>query len=370
MKRAVVPFLFILLYSSKLDGSKTSESIAPLAIKGVIDGYFAINTREIGVVNFGVKNGEGVRTIEKVLKLENQSIAVKHIIDGSKLSSKRRLKIGKPSILLFDSLENFKQYFPYLNLQPFGIKKQKLLIFIPRVSMKEIEIYFNFMKIMADQIDFLVNDTQNSIELVTASMFSRVTCFKNQWKVANRFMRVKNRWENSNFFVEKFNDLNKCALKVQFYSVYHQVYDFMAAQMNATIFGLGINERQSRTFSIESLSTGDLARIGSFTLLNIEPRTIYIPPGELYGDFEKMLLPFDLSTWCGILLITFVSSCAIFTIKKFSLSNQKMFFGRDNNSPFMNFIDILLNGAQPRSFIENVPRIFLMTFVFWSLIFR
>jgi hypothetical protein len=36
----------------------------------------------------------------------------------------------------------------------------------------------------------------------------------------------------------------------------------------------------------------------------------------------------------------------------------------------MEFISIMINGSQTRNVIENVPRIFLLTFIFWSLIFR
>jgi hypothetical protein len=71
-------------------------------------------------------------------------------------------------------------------------------------------------------------------------------------------------------------------------------------------------------------------------ILDIEPRKIFIPPGEVYGEYEKMQLPFDAATWIGIVITLFVSSLAIFLIKMFCRSNQEIFFGRNNGSPFMN----------------------------------
>jgi hypothetical protein len=100
------------------------------------------------------------------------------------------------------------------------------------------------------------------------------------------------------------------------------------------------------------------------------PQKIFIPPGELYGDYEKMLLPFDLSTWIAISLSFFVSFFAILAIKWLSPNNQELYFGMNNRSPLMNFVSIMINGSQTNNLIENVPRIFLMTFMFWSLIFR
>jgi hypothetical protein len=66
MKGLVLLLLFILIYSPLLDGSKTS--LAPAAIKSIIDQYFANNVQEIALVNFGRKRGDGQRTVKKLLK--------------------------------------------------------------------------------------------------------------------------------------------------------------------------------------------------------------------------------------------------------------------------------------------------------------
>jgi hypothetical protein len=105
-------------------------------------------------------------------------------------------------------------------------------------------------------------------------------------------------------------------------------------------------------------------------VVHIESGKIYIPPGELYGDYEKMFLPFDLSNWIAIGVIIFVSSSAIVVIKRFSSSNEEIYFGKNNPSPLMEFISIIINGSQHRRVTGNAPRIFLLTFIFWSLIFR
>jgi hypothetical protein len=85
----------------------------------------------------------------------------------------------------------------------------------------------------------------------------------------------------------------------------------------------------------------------------IDGMKIFIPPGELYGDYEKMFLAFDDSTWIAIGVTISVSSLAILIIKWISPENQEIFFGRNNRSPLMEFMSIALNGSQARSVIDN-----------------
>jgi hypothetical protein len=108
----------------------------------------------------------------------------------------------------------------------------------------------------------------------------------------------------------------------------------------------------------------------NYHTVDIQARKIYIPPGELYGEYEKMLLPFDTSTWIAIVMTIVMSILTILAIKLKDRLIQAVIFGRNNRSPLMNFINIVLNGGQHTTLMENVPRIFLMTLIFWSLIFR
>jgi hypothetical protein len=123
------------------------------------------------------------------------------------------------------------------------------------------------------------------------------------------------------------------------------------------------------TAYMEFFSPQDILK-DSVYLVDIQPRKIYIPPGELYGDFEKMLLPFDTPTWIAIISLILVTIVAILIIKLKSPKLQEVIFGTNNRSPLMNFISIVLNGGQPNTMVENAPRILLMTFIFWTLIFR
>jgi hypothetical protein len=102
----------------------------------------------------------------------------------------------------------------------------------------------------------------------------------------------------------------------------------------------------------------------------LDPNQIFIPPGEVYSEFEKMHLPFDKPTWIGIAVMLVAGVVIISLIKCLSLKNQELILGKNNKSPLMNFISIILNGDNTDNLIENVPRMLMMMFIIWCLIFR
>jgi hypothetical protein len=361
MKRLAVLLLFILVYATSAGITRAPEPLAPLAIKAVIDDYFAKNVHEVEILSFGLKNGKAEETIERLLRLGIQSMPMR-IISFAKISLQSDLWIlSKPSILLFHSPENFNQTLPRIAFQH-GFTSHPHLVYVPNATIKDIRVVSDKNNTIHKTI-FLVNEMRGSIELATAFMFTPDACHTNQFKVINRFTR-KNKWENSKFFVEKYSNFYGCTLEVD--QKDKLLYDVLN-------FTQKVVEQPSEDTPVEfifSLLSIELLSFYSSYVLFVDTQKIYIPPGELYGDYEKMFLPFDLSTWIAIGVTIFGSSTAILVIQWISPNNQEIYFGRNNHSPLMEFISIMINGSQVRRVIENVPRIFLLTFIFWSLIFR
>jgi hypothetical protein len=121
-------------------------------------------------------------------------------------------------------------------------------------------------------------------------------------------------------------------------------------------------------FKTDFLRGNNTERIHS--VFEIDAKKIFIPPGELYDDYEKMFLPFDDGAWIAIGVTVVGTLAAILVMKMFSWRVQGIIFGRNNRSPTMNFISILINGSQHTSLVENSSRLLLMTFMIWSLIIR
>jgi hypothetical protein len=109
MKRVEVLLLFILVYSTGIVSSSHPKSLALPAIRSIIDEYHIKYEHELQIVSFGVKNGHADTMIEKLLKFEKQSIPISILAEIVKRNS--RIELKKPSVLLFDSPENFKKIF-------------------------------------------------------------------------------------------------------------------------------------------------------------------------------------------------------------------------------------------------------------------
>jgi hypothetical protein len=208
MGRLAVLFLFILVYSPQLDCSTSSESLAPLAIKGVIDGYYAKNEKDVHLLNFGTTNGKANKVIDDCFKIGGSPMPFK-INTVTTLSSWFLLR--RPTVLFFDSLVNFAENLKWIVFQiGFNISAPHL-VYIHGATLDDIQIASNKNHTI-DKTIFLVNETPHSIALATAFLFTPQACHTNQFKVINRFTRTQMRWENSNFFVFKYRNLLGCPL--------------------------------------------------------------------------------------------------------------------------------------------------------------
>jgi len=96
-----------------------------------------------------------------------------------------------------------------------------------------------------------------------------------------------------------------------------------------------------------------------------------IPKGELYTEWEKLFLAFDLITWC-LIVATFAAAFAtIIIINNFAPRSVRDFvFGRNVTTPALNVLAAFFGLGQiilPR---RNFARFLLMLFIIWSMIFR
>jgi hypothetical protein len=109
MARLAVRLLFILIYFIVAVITKASESFSHHAIRAIIDQYYTENVHEIEIINFGVRNGRAERTIHELSRLENPSMPMRVSSDDRENVETFEFKLKNPSILLFDSPDNFKQ---------------------------------------------------------------------------------------------------------------------------------------------------------------------------------------------------------------------------------------------------------------------
>jgi hypothetical protein len=372
MKSLVVLILFILIQFNSVDNAKSPISLVPYAIKAIIDGHYVKYVQELEIINFGVKNGEGDKAIEKLLKLKNQSMPLKISRNNRDYSNNKKFRLKSSCVLFFDSPESFHRVQKQIIFQ--DKKKVELNEYIVFIHGAGIETLTPLTQIGYNKVIFPIVKSQKSIDLVTSFLFTSKpkSCWINQFREFNRFTRKQRRWRNPYFFLEKFTDFHGCKVQLQEDNVdfYPLLYKELSKKMNFKIDALEkIDLTKQISFQFQFMAKLDYTDI-NIRVLHVEQRKLFIPPGELYGDYEKMFLPFDSSTWIAIGVLILFASSAILAMRLVHLTIQKLIFGERTRSPLLNFISILINGSQHGTMIENAPRIVFATFLLWSMIFR
>jgi hypothetical protein len=97
---------------------------------------------------------------------------------------------------------------------------------------------------------------------------------------------------------------------------------------------------------------------------------IFVTPSEFYTNFEKLLLPFDTTTWILLLVTFLVISGVIFLMKFIPKKIKKIFIGSGNKTPGFNVVRIFFGIGQTRLPDESILRFILIFFVFFWLILR
>lgn len=111
--------------------------------------------------------------------------------------------------------------------------------------------------------------------------------------------------------------------------------------------------------------------IGSLTKLYFESNfLIAVTPSELFTNYEKLLLPFDELTWIFLLLTFLVAFLVIFVMKFVPTVIWSSLFGHETLTPFLNIFHIFFGISQMKLPGASVPRIILILFIVFCLIFR
>lgn len=97
---------------------------------------------------------------------------------------------------------------------------------------------------------------------------------------------------------------------------------------------------------------------------------VIIPPTASYNSYEKMLLPFDKTTW-NFLLMTFgFAFVVIFVINMLPRWIQDIVYGHMVKLPAFNVVGTFFGIGQTRLPENNFARIILMFFIIFCLIIR
>jgi hypothetical protein len=372
MKSSVLTFVvlsFVAVYSANVS---FKNNLVDDAINGILRDFFVASSPKINVVYVGDKESlESDKLIDRVLSHKNDSLTFKVIKHN--INDNSTLKLYNSSIVIFDSIESFRKIYNKTVWQTNPTKRHQHLVYTPSASLSDLELIQNGFII--DNVNFLIPKTEKSIELVSSFMFTPKACRKNQFKTINRFDKSSMAWETSNFYPNKYRNLHRCKLSYFGEGIQLTILNSFMDFVNATKVQVEFHESIRNLVDVEvyGVPWGDKIRGLDLVYGNIfwyDKEVFYIPPGELYTPLEKMILPFEDELWIAIIVTLSIGFVTIQIVNFTSKTVKSFVFGRDVESPTMNFVSIILVGSQVKTAGRNFARFIFTLFVIWCLIIR
>lgn len=355
----------------------SNSSLVPKAISQIVFQHFS-KVGDIHVVQFGNKTVEGAEVIRELMSHNNESIALQLKEDEVALTNQ--------SLLIFASNHDFLKFFNSITYQPKLYSRiQHLLYIIGNDTVKDVlkTVRYGFY---IDELNFLTNITDQSIDLITTYMHTKHECRKLQVVTSNQFKRSTMAWDHNDFYPNKYRNMFGCPIIIATRDSKNPRNEdsvdptaSLAESLNASTeyiefdryhFHLIDNtfDLMRSTFPLHVVYEYKYMKLSHFVAFN--EMSIVIPPGELYTPIEKMFLPFDAELWVAIAVTLTTGLVVIKILNRTSLQIQNFCYGRNIRTPTINMISIVLNGAQFKVPFRNFSRFIFVLFVWWSLIMR
>lgn len=362
-------------FVATMDGASSGfvKSVFSALIKTSVE-----DLRKIDLICFGTTIDSNLAS--GIVKQTSKHLSMKII--NAEIQEMWYSQLNGSSVLLFESAQQFRDIAPDIKWQSNPRMRFKHIVYSPNLTAKDvIESVQNGFSI--DQVAFLMNETNDSIELATSFMFTEQACRQIQLKMINKFNGTALTWANNKFFPKKYKNMHNCSLSLRKTGLPSETPDFfptLASKLNFTM------KSEKLMGNLEILRGGDLYDL-SFSMMRewkkgdelshilstsiLTLRVFYIfPDGEPFTQFEKMFMMFDNDVWIGIGCTLLILLIAIQIIKQTSMKVQNFVSGRGVQTPTMNLLEVFLCGAQYKVPGRNFARYLLMLFVFWSLVIR
>ena len=373
----------VMIILLNLASGNISESVVPYAINSIIEQHFAnlgTSPGRVDILYFGYDKRKFSKLIDKLLKIKSEEFAIR--VFEVKLKTYEWFFIRHSSIVFFESVEIFKADAAKLWWVTKERHQNQHLVYVPGLTTSDIsDTYKNGFNI--DHVNFLMLETDNLIELVTAYMFTPQACKQLQLKAINRFGIQTLEWENSIFYPKKYENFYGCELTVastKINPIHSNVFNLLKTifeeQLNAKITlktiveyrwnfegcDLSTEEYSILNFYLEDLTVSDPILYHNYHFV--------VGSGEPYTDLERMFMMFDFELWIAISVTFGIALFTTLMLRFVSRQVRNFIVGRNVRNPTMNLLSIFLTGSQVQAPGRNFARFILMLFIVWSLIIR
>jgi hypothetical protein len=312
-----------------------------------------------------------------------------------------KTNLEKSAIILTQSFDDALKFLSKSDLNNIYPKKLKFLFYIHNFKDKlpKVPIEWNFYHILHFSY-FLIN-SKHEIHLVSLEWFTESACDQQQMKIFNTFDKKLKKWRRKLEIQEKFQNFHQCSIIFLVYffgSVYHTWYKENIQDLQGLLVNLPeiVSKRgnssaiiqypiisrngmkQSKNLTSHAIIGTKAIDLMAFPDYKIHVTSCYddasygffTTPGEKYSSYEKLLLPFDDTTW-KYLMITFgVAFITIFIVNCFPKFVQKAFYGTKSKENAFNVVRGFFGISQNVLPDENFPRILFLVFTIFCLIMR
>lgn len=180
-KSRLFSVLWLLFLCFSVSKPKKVQSAISSAIKTILNGTFADFPSHIDVVVCEAKKGASESLIQHTLHQKQDVFITK--ISNCKADD---IKLNTSTFLAFDSPEIFNEIADRIIWQTNKSKRYRHLVYISNGTADDIDASIqDGWRI--DNVAFLVNETEESIDLVTSFMFTEKKCRESQLETINRF---------------------------------------------------------------------------------------------------------------------------------------------------------------------------------------
>ena len=354
-------------------GSELEAILLPFAINGILNSHFTKGTAKVDLVYFSDKSEGSKSVVESLLKIKNEITPIK--VHQFVIENHEEIRLNASSIVIFDSLQNFKETAPKIVWVTRNSSRDNHLVYAPNLT--AFDILTNIKDgFLIDHVSFLLNETKKSIELATSFMFTQHACRQNQIFTINKFDSKNMKWTTSEFYPKKYENLFGCDFAVFLFELEEK--DKLIETVLTSLNGSAKFSTHPTTFPDSFDIRNGLLQISDEKTyksaitypVGMMVCTFLVPPGEPYSDLQRMFMMFDSATWIWIGITLSIGLVTIQIVNFAPKFVQNFVFGRNIQTPTLNLLSVFLTGGQIKLPRRNFARFVLILFIIWSLIIR
>lgn len=372
-----------------------SKSTQITAISQVISELFVKTQIEADILLIGKATN---RSHDIVNELQGNFVHELKVVRNSS-----NLKIEKSAIFIYNGLEDLRKILTQTDLTNSSPKKLRFLGIDERKfnSVRDFDGQLNFKQSLnyrrgpISQFFYLLVPTLDDVNFLTFNFFNENFCAESKLELLNSFNLKSQNWTNALKIPQKFHNLNNCTLislaNNEYFvksklGVFHKIFigyifDAVAQIGNFTVAPMWYREVEALEEKTKGLFAPHLY-ITTRIITKYHKKfhhsmafydciwNFLITPGEEYSSYEKILLPFDKTTWICLLTTFLIAFFTIFIISRLRSTYQDIVFGNGISIPSLNVVSSFFGISQKKLPEKNFARSLLVLFVMFCLIFR